>query len=195
MGSANRTIAAPAPDSPLSQRVSGEIGSIMQRAASWFSGPSEMENAPHAQGGRVLGSSLQQKLDELIDEDPDLCCPVSLMIFADPVVASDGFIYERASLTTLLANRQASPMTRETLKQEYQPAQQKRVEAHGYRKKRSGALLQFAREAASQQPEMAITALERITDYISILPPQESRSLAGEASHLYSQLGRSAPAP
>jgi hypothetical protein len=191
---ASRTIAAPAPASPLSQRVSGEIGSIMQRAASWFSGPSEIQNAPHAQGGRVLGSSLQQKLDELIDEDPDLCCPVSLMIFADPVVASDGFIYERASLTTLLANRQASPMTRETLKPEFKLAQQKRVAAHDFRRKQSGALLQFAREAAPQQPEMAITALERISDYIEVLIPQHSQSLAREASQLYSQLGRSAPA-
>merc|ERR1712151_3229 len=72
------------------------------------------------------GSSLQQKLDELIDEDPDLCCPVSLMLFAEPVIASDGFIYEKASLTTLLANRQVSPMTRETLKLEYRPAQRKK---------------------------------------------------------------------
>jgi len=182
---------------------------MVQRAASWFScqspsntgadacievAVSEAESAPHAQGGRVLGSSLQQKLDELVDEDPDLCCPVSLMIFADPVVASDGFIYEKASLTTLLANRQASPMTRETLKQEHQPAQQKRVEAHDFRKKRSGALLQFAREAAPQQPEMAIAALERVTDYIGILLPEHSRRLGGEASQLYSQLGRSAPA-
>merc|ERR1712183_739136 len=54
--------------------------------------------------GRILGSSLQQKLDELIDEDPELCCPVSPMLFAEPVIASDGFIYDKASLTTLLAN-------------------------------------------------------------------------------------------
>merc|ERR1719191_124928 len=127
----------------------------MQRAAGWCLRTSEPEPTQHAQGGRVLGSSLQEKLDELVDEDPDLCCPVSLMIFEDPVIASDGFIYEKASLTTLLANRQASPMTRERLQQEYQAAQQKRVEAHDFRKKRSVALLQFAREAASQQPEMA----------------------------------------
>merc|ERR1712187_232957 len=191
---ANRTAAAPALASPSWQNISGGFGSMVQRAASWFSSASETERAPHAQGGRVLGSSLQQKLDELVDEDPDLCCPVSLMIFADPVVASDGFIYEKASLTTLLANRQASPMTRETLKQEFLPAQQKRVEAHDFRKKQSVALLQFAREAAPQQPEMAITALERVSDYIEVLNPQHSCNIARETSQLYSQLGRSAPA-
>jgi len=191
---ANRTIAAPAPASPSSRSISGDFDSIIQRATSWLLGSSEPEKAPHAQGGRVLGSSLQQKLDELIDEDPDLCCPVSLMIFSDPVIASDGFIYEKASLTTLLANRQASPMTRESLKQEFQLAQQRRVEAHDFRKTQSVALLKFAREAASHQPEMAITALERVSDYIEVLTSQDSRKLAREASQQYSQLGRSPPA-
>merc|ERR1712046_536245 len=77
---------------------------------------------------------------------------------------------------------------------EFQPAQQKRVAAHAFRREKSGALLQFAREAAPQQPEMAITALERVNDYIEVLLPQHSRILAHEASQMYSQLGRSAPA-
>merc|ERR1712014_137240 len=34
--------------------------------------------------GRVLDSSLQRSLDELLEEDPDLCCPVSLMLFVEP---------------------------------------------------------------------------------------------------------------
>merc|ERR1711971_1065909 len=93
--------------------------------------------------GRVLGSSMQQKLDELLDEDPDLCCPVSLMVFAEPVIASDGFIYEKSSLMTLLRNCQVSPMTREVLKQEHRPAQQKKLEAEDFRQKRAQTLLQF----------------------------------------------------
>merc|ERR1711904_167454 len=28
---------------------------------------------------RVLGSNWQEKLDELLEEDPDLCCPISLI--------------------------------------------------------------------------------------------------------------------
>merc|ERR1712187_167806 len=98
--------------------------------------------------GRVLGSSLQQRLDQLTDEDPDLCCPVSLVVFTEPVIASDGFIYEKASLLTLLRNRQVSPMTREVLKQAYRPAQQKRLQAEDFQQKRCQHLLEFAREAA-----------------------------------------------
>merc|ERR1711959_171440 len=66
--------------------------------------------------GRILGSSLQQRLDELTNEDPDLCCPVSLMVLGNPVIASDGFIYDYSSLQSLLANGHVSPMTREALK-------------------------------------------------------------------------------
>ena len=28
-------------------------------------------------------------------QEPDLCCPVSLGLFVDPVAAADGFVYER----------------------------------------------------------------------------------------------------
>merc|ERR1719387_549302 len=59
-----------------------------------------------ASAGRVLGSSLQRTLDGLLEEDPDHCCPVSLMVFCEPVRASDGFIYEKAMLMQLLQNRQ-----------------------------------------------------------------------------------------
>merc|ERR1712039_871938 len=142
--------------------------------------------------GRVLGSSLQQRLDQLTDEDPDLCCPVSLVVFAQPVIASDGFIYERSSLMTLLRNCQVSPMTREVLKQEHRPAQQKKLEAEDFRQKRSQTLLQFAREAAPQQPEMSVTALDRARDYLKTLRTDQSQALAREAAELSAQLGHHA---
>merc|ERR1712014_552650 len=75
--------------------------------------------------GRVLDSSLQRSLDGLLEEDPDLCCPVSLMVFVEPVRASDGFIYDKKMLDQLLKNKQRSPMTREVLKPEYCPATEK----------------------------------------------------------------------
>merc|ERR1740138_123693 len=77
-------------------------------------------------GGRVLNNGLQDRLDKLINEDPDLCCPVSLLLFQEPVIASDGFMYEQASLEGLLRARMASPMTREKLKKEFLPARQRR---------------------------------------------------------------------
>merc|ERR1711977_413966 len=70
---------------------------------------------------RVLGSNLQEKLDELLSEDPDLCCPVSLMLLSDPVVASDGFMYEKASLEGILKSNAISPMTRERLNKQFFP--------------------------------------------------------------------------
>jgi len=142
--------------------------------------------------GKVLGSSFQRKLDDLLDEDPDLCCPVSLMVFAEPVIASDGFIYERSSLMTLLRNRQGSPMTREALKPEHRPAQQKKLEADDFRQQRCRALLQFAREAAPRQPEMSATALERAHDYLKNLRTDQSQALALEAAELSARLGCSA---
>jgi len=144
--------------------------------------------------GRILGNALQQKLDKLTEEDPDLCCPVSLMVFNNPVLASDGFIYDQSSLTQLLANRQVSPMTRELLKQEYRAAQQKLDEVTVFRKQRSQDLLDFALEAASEQRLLAITALERVQEYIEVFDLMAAQSLAVQALRLYEQLGHSVPA-
>merc|ERR1712066_334139 len=75
--------------------------------------------------GKVLGNQKQKEMDELLEEDSELCCPVSLVLFVDPVIASDGFMYEKASLDGLLRCKMASPMTRERLKKEYLPAQKR----------------------------------------------------------------------
>merc|ERR1719436_1232066 len=144
--------------------------------------------------GRVLGSSLQQRLDQLTDEDPDLCCPVSLVVFAQPVIASDGFMYEHSSLMTLLRNRQVSPMTREVLKQEYRPAQQKKLEVEAFLQTQSQALFQFAQEAANQQPEMSVKALDRASEYLEKLRAGQAKALAAKAAQLYGQLGHPVPA-
>merc|ERR1712232_632092 len=139
------------------------------RASPWASCLSEVateaKQAPMA--GRILDSSLQQSLDVLLEEDPDLCCPVSLMIFVEPVRASDGFIYEKSMLIQLLQNRQRSPMTREVLKSEYQAASEKMEEVLEFRSERSAALLKFASQAATQQPQLAATARERAADYLA----------------------------
>merc|ERR1712137_1077737 len=83
--------------------------------------------------GKLLGNKYQEQLDELLQEDPELCCPVSLVLFVDPVIASDGFMYEKASLEGLLRANMASPMTRERLKKEHLPARQRRSAAIEFR--------------------------------------------------------------
>merc|ERR1712157_62263 len=101
----------------------------------------------------------------------------SLMIFSNPVLASDGFIYDESSLTQLLANRQVSPMTREVLKREYRAAQQKLKEVTAFRMQRSQDLLDFATEAASEQQPLAIVALERVQEYMEVLHTAAAQSL------------------
>jgi len=149
--------------------------------------------------GRVLGSSLQTTLDDLLNEDPDLCCPISLVLYSDPVIASDGFLYEKASLETLIKNPTrhgiVSPMTREQLKPDFMPARQKKIEAIEFRQKKSTELLEFARKVAVEQPHMAITALERVTEYVQVLQPTGgSSTLMQTATNLWRQLGRPVPA-
>merc|ERR1711881_98972 len=96
---------------------------------------------------RVLGNNLQQKLDELLTEDPDLCCPVSLVLLSEPVVASDGFFYEKASLQQILRENPISPMAREGLKEQFFPARDRKKKALEFREQRSQELLTFADEA------------------------------------------------
>jgi hypothetical protein len=143
--------------------------------------------------GRILGSTLQQKFDKLSEEDPDLCCPVSLMVLTNPVLASDGFIYEESSVKQLLTNHQASPMTRERLKQEYRPAQNKKAEAIAFRLERTQELLDFAAEAVTEQKQMALAALGRVEEYVEPLDSLVAGNQALQATHLYLELGRSAP--
>merc|ERR1712070_753864 len=143
--------------------------------------------------GRVLGSSLQQQLDQLTEEDPDICCPVSLMVFTEPVIASDGFIYEKVSLTTLLHNRQSSPMTREVLRSSHRQAEEKLVEVQQFLEKRSRELLLFARLAAPSDQDLAVVALDRLSDYLEKLRSTSTPQLAKDAAKLYTSMQRRAP--
>jgi hemoglobin len=156
--------------------------------------PSGLPSAPMTV--RLLGDVSQQKLDKLLVEDPDHLCPVSLMVFHHPVVASDGFIYEEASLQQLLANRQVSPMTREVLKPTYRFAEKKQAEVLAFRSQRSEELLAFAQaelEAATQQQGLALAALERIAEYLADIHTAPAQAIKARAAQTYSQLGRAAP--
>lgn len=45
----------------------------------------------------------------------DLVCPITLDIYRDPVLASDGHVYERKAILTWIAQQGTSPLTREPL--------------------------------------------------------------------------------
>mmetsp|Transcript_132265 Transcript_132265/g.334140 ORF Transcript_132265/g.334140 Transcript_132265/m.334140 type:complete len:632 (+) Transcript_132265:3-1898(+) len=142
---------------------------------------------------RMLGNSLQAELDGLLEEDPELCCPVSLLLCVEPVIASDGFIYEKASLLELIRNGMASPMTRETLKSEYIYARQCKSNAIQFRTTRSAELLRFAEAAADDQMQMALEALGRASEYIEVLTTGHVPGLAKQAAQLWHRLGQPEP--
>ena len=57
---------------------------------------------------RMVMDSLVRRLEE----DPeDFCCPISLCLMEDPVLAEDGRSYERKSIQEALRHRMASPLT------------------------------------------------------------------------------------
>eukprot|EP00501_MAST-03F_sp_TOSAG23-6_P000545 GSMAST32.ASY1.ANO1.566.1 assembled CDS len=45
----------------------------------------------------------------------DLCCPITLDIYKDPVVAADGHTYERAAILRHFQTKNTSPLTNEVL--------------------------------------------------------------------------------
>jgi len=148
---------------------------------------------PSALAGRLLGSTLQMRLDELCDEDSEMCCPVTLMLFRDPVIASDGFMYEAESVKQLIRNRLKSPITREPLQKEHYPAKQKKSEVIAFREKRGQALLQFAKDALTTEPRMAQTALDRVLEYLQVLGPSQYPALSRPAATIWEQTGKPLP--
>jgi len=147
-----------------------------------------------ALAGRLLGNSLQMRLDELCDEDSEMCCPVTLMLFRDPVIASDGFMYEADSVKTLIRNHQLSPITREPLKKEYFPARQKKSEVNVFREQRAEALMQFAGDAIDREPRMAGMALDRVMEYLEVLKASQHPEIAKKAAALWEKTGKAMPA-
>jgi len=146
-----------------------------------------------ALAGRLLGNSLQKRLDELSDEDSENCCPITLTLFKEPVIASDGFMYEADSVKQLIRNKQVSPITRESLKKEYFPAKQKKSEVIAFREKRAAALLQFAEDTVSSEPRMAGMALDRVVEYLEVLKPAQCPAIARQTTSLWEKTRRPLP--
>merc|ERR1712193_282061 len=146
--------------------------------------------------GRVLGCSLQAELDNLLHEDPELCCPITLVLFLDPVIATDGCIYEKSAISELTRIGGLSPVTHKPLGQELFPAQEQKTQSATFMEERSLHLLRFAGKAQLQgQMAMAITALDRVKDYVGSLTPQRVPGLVADFAELCTQLGLPLTAP
>jgi hypothetical protein len=152
---------------------------------------SDLAGLNPVQHGRALGSSAQEKLDELLDEDPDYCCPVMLVLYEDPVIASDGFIYERSAVDTLIKMNRPSPMTRENLGKNVFPAKQKKQDTMRYRETLVKDLCEFADTCGDAG--IAEQALERATDYLIYLKPNKYVAEAHKIVQLWQKYGKPVP--
>ncbi|KAK9909205.1 hypothetical protein WJX75_008707 [Coccomyxa subellipsoidea] len=98
-----------------------------RNGASGYSTPSSIESVEARENG-LNGRELSGKMAALrmnadtIEEDeaPDsFCCPITHEILRDPVVACDGYSYERGPITNWLQTHNTSPMTNEPLESKY----------------------------------------------------------------------------
>ena len=138
--------------------------------------------------GGVIGSSLQARLDELLEEEAALCCPVTLVLFVEPVKAGDGHLYERGAAVELTTDdgKFHSPMTRTASPAaDIEPAHKVRERVTRYRIERCEALATLVREAASE-PALPVcittAAVDRMCEYLASLRPADVAFLASPIS-------------
>ena len=57
--------------------------------------------------GKRIGHPMQLRLDELLEEDAALCCPIALVLFVNPSARPTVFTYERAAAEARARRRRA----------------------------------------------------------------------------------------
>jgi len=141
--------------------------------------------------GRVLGSSLQREFDELLLEDPSLICPITLVLFHDPVYASDGCVYEHDAIVELARQQGLSPMTGIPINSKILAAHEHKDRAGCFMKSRSQELLRFADTAFKKHNErvLARMALDQVRDYLESLTPALVPDLASDFASLCAECG------
>mmetsp|Transcript_154255 Transcript_154255/g.269852 ORF Transcript_154255/g.269852 Transcript_154255/m.269852 type:complete len:583 (-) Transcript_154255:252-2000(-) len=129
-------------------------------------------------------------IDALTTDPHDMCCPVTLDLYKDPVIASDGFTYERQAIETIIARQGCSPNTREVLSGQLNPNKTKKAEVDEYRVQRASACLDLAvQQTTTGNYIMANQLLERavslnggtVTIYIRWISLLESMSWHAKA--------------
>lgn len=59
--------------------------------------------------------NFMSEVKELLTDPVDLCCPISLQLMEEPVIAEDGYTYERSSIQHSLEVKQESPLTKQPI--------------------------------------------------------------------------------
>jgi hypothetical protein len=67
------------------------------------------ESSGSSRGGRPDEDGLSERL--LSSTPPDFICPITSCLMSDPVIAADGFTYERTAVERWIAQSSRSPMT------------------------------------------------------------------------------------
>ncbi|CAJ1358681.1 unnamed protein product [Effrenium voratum] len=83
-----------------------EVVKVLERSGAFT--PKDTEDGEQS-GDNGQGLGLVKRL---LTDPPELCCPISHALMEDPVVASDGFTYERSCIENYLERTGTSPMTR-----------------------------------------------------------------------------------
>ena len=99
------------------------------------------------------------------------------MVYEDPVIASDGFVYEREAIEQLIHANRASPMTRETLQPQVYPAMQNKSRANTFKEERGLELCKFVEENAAAEPALGQQAIERVREYMDKAPSLVTRQV------------------
>jgi len=173
-------------------------GAAASASAASSSGDRSVVQKSTVMAGRVLGSTWQMRLDDLLLEPAELCCPITLCLFSNPVIASDGCSYERDFIARIAAAGRMSPATHEMLRPEFYSAQSLKDQVETFKSQRAAELLAFARDALDQQAEASAvlvgTALDRAKTYISGLPSEHQQELAAQYVELCRRVNRPLPA-
>jgi Mg-chelatase subunit ChlD len=158
------------------------------------SGASSSGSASGQQAGRMLGDALQVELDSLLLEDAELVCPITLTLLLDPVIASDGCVYEQAAVAELARMQGVSPITHMALTGQVVAASEQQAKVGTFMRIRSEELLGFASRAKKQgKAVMALTALDRLKDYLAALTPEAEPDMTRRFVALCEELGRVVP--
>jgi len=70
------------------------------------------------------GDDCDDAADDDYDDNEEFLCPIQHEIMRDPVVASDGFSYERAAISEWMLRSNVSPMTRTLFSSKYKISNQ-----------------------------------------------------------------------
>jgi len=151
-------------------------------------------SASGQQAGRMLDDPLQAELDALLLEEPELVCPITLTLMLDPVIASDGCVYERAAVVELARVQGVSPITRAALTGQVVTASEQTAKVFTFMTARAEEMLGFVARAKKQGKEvMALTALDRLKDYLAALTEGAEPELTRRFIGLCEELGRVVP--